>query len=91
MLPPAKGQEITQQNQSILVAGQRLFSSMETFTVSSLALVLTLRKIRLHQLNLTEGEANPVVTPDVILAMFHSNPLAALALAGVSIVPDTSL
>ena len=40
---------------------------------------------------LTEGEADPVVTPDVILAMFHSNPLAALALAGVSIVPDTSL
>lgn len=37
---------------------------------------------------LTDGEAAPVATTDVILAMFHPDPLAALALAGLKIIQN---
>jgi len=33
---------------------------------------------------LTDGEAAPVATTDVILAMFHPDPIAVLALAGLT-------
>ena len=33
---------------------------------------------------LVDGEADPVATPDIILAMFHPDPMTALAMAGVS-------
>ena len=37
---------------------------------------------------ITDGEADPVATTDVILAMFHPDPLAALALAGLKIIQN---
>ena len=38
--------------------------------------------------SVADGEADPVATTDVILAMFHPDPLAVLALAGLKIIQN---